>query len=62
MRSRRSFEAAVLVEDLVHLVRWKILAEFGVDLVVSGQQPPNLDHAFLDVAENRLAGIEDGFL
>ena len=52
----------LLVEHFLHLVRRQILAELRVDLVVSRQQRLGLGHAFLDVAEDILVGIEPRLL
>jgi hypothetical protein len=48
----------LLVHDLLHLVRREIFAEPGVHLVVALEQRLGRRHAFLDVAEHGLGGIE----
>ena len=53
---------ALLLEDLLHLVRRQFLAELRVDLVVAVQERANLRDAFLDVPEHRLGRIEPRLL
>ena len=54
--------AGLLLEDLLHLLGRHLFGKAGVDLVEAGQERPRGGHALLDVAKDRLGGIERGLL
>jgi hypothetical protein len=55
-------DLALLVEDLVHLLGRQLFPELRVDLVVPREKRAHVGHAFLDVSQHRLGGIEPRFL